>query len=322
MSKLVRIVVSLALLGWLASRTDWPQVYATFSQLRLDCWLAALAAFIIIQAISSVRWQILAGALGILRTRRQLMAYYFIGMYFNLVLPTSVGGDVVRVWYLDHRKGQRQRAFLSVLGDRLSGFLALFAIALAASLLSPIGLPGWVHASVWGSAAAVVIGLASLPLINRIPWLVRSDRKLVRKFVDLSGQLTSFLPQTVRPAVMSLSLIVQAGNVLIVWLLGMALGLEVPGSYYWIVVPMVTVITLLPLSLNGMGVREAGMVLFLAPLGVPAGLALSLSFLWFCVCSLAALVVGGGLHVFGRFKAPDAEELAEGETSARQGVAA
>ena len=68
------------------------------------------------------------------------------------------------------------------------------------------------------------------------------------------------------------------------------LDAPVPGAYYWVVVPTVTLLTLLPVSLNGMGVREWGMTLFLVPLGVPAGTAVSLAFLWFAVfaaCSLA-----------------------------------
>src|SRR5262249_40042492 len=66
----------------------------------------------------------------------------------------------------------------------------------------------------------------------------------------------------------------------------------VPAAYYWVLVPMVTLLTLLPVSLNGMGIREGGMVLFLAPLGVGTGTALSLAFLWFAVFTAASL--GGG----------------------------
>jgi uncharacterized membrane protein YbhN (UPF0104 family) len=114
-----------------------------------------------------------------------------------------------------------------------------------------------------------------------------------------------------------LSLVVQAVNVGIVWLVGQALGAAVPDAYYWIVVPMVTLLTLLPVSVNGMGVREGGMILFLAPLGISDATAVSLAFLCFAVYTAASLL-GGLVYLFGRFSRPgDVGELShEGVTHA------
>lgn len=310
MSKILRVTVSLALLGWLASRTDWQQVEQSFRQLRLELWLAAFALFALTQFVSSCRWQILARGLGLERSRWQLLSYYFIGMYFNLVLPTSVGGDVVRVWYLDRRKGKRRFAFISVFSDRLSGFLALFAIAVLAAAFSPIAVPAWVTLSVFLSAGAVVAGLLSLPVLLRFHRVISERFPFTQRYFQIGTDLVDNLPACVNPAVMFLSLIVQSANVVIVWLIGLALGLDVPASYYWVMVPMVTVITLLP-SINGMGVREAGMALFLAPIGIPEGQAISLSFLWFCVTLFAALAIGGSLQVFGKFSTPKEEAEAD-----------
>jgi uncharacterized protein (TIRG00374 family) len=96
---------------------------------------------------------------------------------------------------------------------------------------------------------------------------------------------------------------VQGLNVAIVWLIGLAMGVSIPASYYWIAVPMVTLMTLLPISINGMGVREGGMILFLSPLGVPASTAMSLAFLWFSVFTAASLF-GGLLYLVGGFQRP------------------
>ena len=62
-----------------------------------------------------------------------------------------------------------------------------------------------------------------------------------------------------------------------------------PASYYWILVPVVSLMTLVPVSLNGMGVREWGTVLMLAPLGVGSGPATALAFLWFLTFSAVSL---------------------------------
>jgi hypothetical protein len=84
----------------------------------------------------------------------------------------------------------------------------------------------------------------------------------------------------------------------------MALGIDsVPPIYYWIVVPLVCILTLLPISLAGVGVREGSMVLLLAPLGVSEDLALCLSMLWFSVL-LAVGACGGLVYLFGKFPRP------------------
>lgn len=289
--------MSVTLLGWLAWRTDWQQVGEAFARLRLDLWLAAGALYVASQFVSSLRWQLLARPLGLQRPYGHHVGFYFIGMYFNLFLPTSVGGDVIRAWYLDGGSGKRLAAFLSVFADRLSGLLMLLALACGAVLCSPIALPLWVQLCVWGAALAAVLGFVSLPLLAH--WTRRFNR--ARRLME---GVRLYLTQ---PALLAsttfLSLVVQAANVLIVWLIGLAIDAPVPASYYWIMVPMVTLLTLLPVSLNGMGVREGGMVLFLAPLGVGEGIALSLAFLWFLACTSVALV-GGAVYLLGRFPRP------------------
>src|SRR5581483_5086668 len=104
-----------------AWRVDWRQVGEVFAALRIELWLAAVAVYLGTQLASAARWRLLARPLGLRHSLREFAGFYCIGMYFNLILPTSVGGDVVRAWYLDRRTGRRLTAFLSVFIDRLSG---------------------------------------------------------------------------------------------------------------------------------------------------------------------------------------------------------
>jgi hypothetical protein len=96
-----------------------------------------------------------------------------------------------------------------------------------------------------------------------------------------------------------LSLVVQLANVVLAWLVGEGLGLHVPPLYYGVLIPLVSILTLLPISLNGMGLREGGTVLLLAPLGVSDASAVTLSLLIFAVYSAASLL-GGVVYLFGR----------------------
>jgi uncharacterized membrane protein YbhN (UPF0104 family) len=294
-------MVSAGLLAWLAWGLDWSQIQEVLAHLRLGYWLGAIGLYILAQIVSARRWQLLAQPLGFKAPLWQVLTFYFIGMFFNLLLPTSVGGDVVRAWYLDGGSGRRLPAFLSVFVDRFSGLVMLLAMSCAAVFFCPSGLPPWIAISVWSTAGCVLLGLLAIPvLVQRTNRFERIGRLLqgVRLYVAKPGLIASTT---------GLSLFVQAANVMVVWLVGYAITAPVPGNYYWVFVPMVTLLTMLPISLNGMGVREGSMVLFLAPLGVEEGMAVSLAFLWFSVF-IAASLVGAGVYLFGRFSRPEEQD--------------
>lgn len=301
MSKLIRILVSVALLGLIASQTDWSQVATAFGRLRGDLWLAAVVLLGATQVISALRWQVIASALGFRRSVRQLTGIYFIGAFFNLLLPTSVGGDVVRAWYLDGRSGRRLAAFASVLLDRVSGLLVLLGMACVALGVLPLDLlPQWVPWFVWGAVGCALLGLLALPFLAG-----RGEQGASRRR-RLGEAVRAVRSPWVLGMTTGLSLWVQAANVVVVWLLGLAIQAPVAGPYYWVVVPMVSLVAMLP-SIGGMGVRDGGMVLFLVPLGVAKETAVTLSLLWLTVVAVTSLA-GGLVYLFGRFPRPVAEE--------------
>jgi uncharacterized membrane protein YbhN (UPF0104 family) len=308
-SKKLRWAISGTLVVWIACKTDWGKVLSAFAGMRLELWLAAVALLAGAQAVSAWRWQMLARPLGFERSVSQLLSYYFIGMYFNLLLPTSVGGDVVRAWYLNGRSGRHLAALGAVFVDRFSGLLVLLGLACMGVLLAPFALPAWVIAFVGGTAACALLGIAAVPLLTRYGGRVSKRLHKVRLALAL---LTA--PRLLAASTL-LSLVVQAGNVALVMLIGAAIGAPVPPAYYWIVVPMVTLLTMLPISINGMGMRENAMVLFLAPFGVAKDLAVTLGLLWFTVFLVASLA-GGLVYLFGQFERPvmPAPAPHEGET--------
>lgn len=286
MIKLGKLGISVGLLAWLALRIDWSLVRDSLVHVRVETWLAALALYLGSQVISGIRWRGLARPLGFRVPVWRYVDYVLVGAYFNLFLPTSVGGDVVRAWYLDDRSGRRATAFVSVFADRLSGLLVLVALACVAIVGCPVTVPLWVSAGVWVVAGCTVLGMVALPLLSI--W--------TRRFAQLRPAAEGIRFYVRHPRVLlislGLSLIVQAANIVLVWLLGRTVTPEVPAVYYWVFVPMVTLLTLLPISMNGMGVREWGIVWFLHSFGVASGAALSLSFLWFLTMTVCSLLGG------------------------------
>jgi uncharacterized membrane protein YbhN (UPF0104 family) len=298
--KWIKFLVSGAVLALLAWRTDWARLATAFAGLRLNFWLAAVGLYVLTQVVSAVRWQMLSRPLGFEQPLSHYVGFYFIGMFFNLFLPTSVGGDVVRAWYLAADRRQRFNGVLSVLVDRGSGLLVLIALACVALLFCPVELPEWVSWSVWTTAGSAGLGLALLYLFARVARKTVRTTGLAHK-INVLHEVFLGRPGLLVTTTL-LSVIVQGANVVLAWLVGLALDLPVPALYYAIAVPMVTLLTLLP-SINGMGLREGGLVLFLAPLGVAPEAALTLSFLWFAVFATTSLM-GGLVYLFGRFPRP------------------
>jgi uncharacterized membrane protein YbhN (UPF0104 family) len=307
-NKRLRLLCSLALVAVLAWRTNWHQVAEAFAHLRWGLWLLAALLYALTQVVSSLRWQWLARPLGFAEPLRRYFAFYYIGMFFNLVLPTSVGGDVVRAWYLAAGPRRRLDAFLSVFVERLSGLLVLLAIACTAAAVCPLALPWWVPWSVWGLTAAGLVAVPALLGLARLPCPAARLQGMHDRLLRFTGQLTAAGRLYLRhPRLLLgttlLSGLVQAGNIVVVWLIGLAVGARVPAGYYWILVPLVTILTLLPVSLNGMGIREGAMVTLLGPLGVGSGTALSLAFLWFAAIAAVSLT-GVGFYLLGGHTRP------------------
>jgi uncharacterized membrane protein YbhN (UPF0104 family) len=103
------------------------------------------------------------------------------------------------------------------------------------------------------------------------------------------------------------SIVVQVASAVNVWLIAMALHVDVPLGYCFVLVPMVSLLTLLPVSVNGMGVREGGVALFLAPLNIDQSTAVMVAFLWFTAGAFVGLL-GGGVYLCSKQPRPGANE--------------
>jgi uncharacterized membrane protein YbhN (UPF0104 family) len=176
-------------------------------------------------------------------------------------------------------------------------------VACLAALCCPTPLPGWITWTVAGMGVACAIGLAALPAL---PWLQKTLPLPARLTHLLDGATLYLHDRRGLIAVTLLSVVVQLANVILAWLIGEGLGLPIPPLYYGVLVPLVSILTLLPISLNGMGLREGGTVVLLAPLGISAASAVTLSLLIFAVYTTASLS-GGVFYLLGRL--PRFEEV-------------
>ncbi|MFT3878396.1 MAG: lysylphosphatidylglycerol synthase transmembrane domain-containing protein [Gemmatales bacterium] len=303
----VRAGLSALIVGVLAYKINWASLGRVFEQMHVGLSVIAFVLLNVGQSFSSWRWKTIAEPLGFRESYSRYRTLYYIGNFFNLFLPTSVGGDAVRGWMLARTKTQRWPAFGSVIADRVAGVTAMLMMACVATL-APMGeSPWWVPVLPWGILGCLFLTMALLP---RLAGYSQKIQALVDALGWSKGRWGTWW------TAIGLSFIVQGLATLQVILLGFALDLTVPWYSYLVVVPLVTLLTMVLPSLNGIGVREGGMVLLLAPFGVTTEQALALSLGWFAL-SVGVGLIGGGFYLFSdRSKEPaDTDLSVEGKDS-------
>jgi uncharacterized protein (TIRG00374 family) len=286
----LKIGVTLAAVALLLRQVDERTMAAALASSRPAPVLAAVLVYLVGQSITAWRWQIIARAVGFGESLGRVVAWYYIGMFFNLFGPSTLGGDVVRSLYLGAPSGKRALALNTVIFDRLSGLTMLVVVAIAAfAAFGTFGLPlplVWLTVAV---GAGLIAGWWIVPsVVKRV--LPQSNR--FRKLVELD--LRPFWNDgSLLLATSAVSLyfhVVQIGAALLV---GQAVGLEAPWQYYFIFHPLVSIFSALPISLAGLGIREVGYVWFLSIGGtVTQEHAAAFAVLWFAVLLISSLAGG------------------------------
>ncbi|GAG41267.1 unnamed protein product, partial [marine sediment metagenome] len=148
---LLKIVLSLGILAYLLSHVSLTSFWKALLDARHNYLILAFLLYIVGQVLSTYKWRLLAKTLGFRRKFKRFLAYYFIGMFFNLFLLGSIGGDVGKAYLLAGRRDSRMRAGYSILAERFTGGMALVTIAIIALISSPsIGvIPLWLKLIHW-----------------------------------------------------------------------------------------------------------------------------------------------------------------------------
>ena len=274
---------------------------------RADPWLLALAfaMFFLGYGITAWRWRILLAAQGVQAPLGYLVRSFMVAIFFNNFLPSTIGGDAVRVYDSWRAGGGKARAVAVVFTDRLFGMSALLLLATLALWWAPPAVAGL--AGLRGFLALALLGVGGLLVAFfrglGLPWLERW-----RRHPGLAGRVLDRLAEAVaafrgrRDVVakaLGLSLLLQANVILHYLLIGWALHLPVPWPAYFLIVPIAILTMMLPVSINGIGVREGVFVFLLGLYGVARPEALALAWIAFGFV-LAQGVLGGVVYALRR----------------------
>jgi uncharacterized membrane protein YbhN (UPF0104 family) len=291
---LVSAAVLIALL--IAARRG--DVLARLRELAPGAVVAAVGMQLAACALNGRRWQVLLGRLGVRERLGTLTALYLVGMFFSLFLPTSAGGDAVRIYQVARRSGRPGAALLATLQERLLGLGTTLLIGLSAMLYYWSALPSVLR--LWGvvlqiaGVAAVCLLLYPGPLLAAAGWVWGRcqqrptwQRLAARPALTrLRTGLRSLAGVPVLKPSQLLHLLALAGTAALLGIstcpvLGQSLGIDVGVTAFCLVIPLVWLVRMLPVSLNGIGVGEGAFVFLVGLFGVPAdkGLALALALL-------------------------------------------
>ena len=293
---LLRWSVSLGLLGLLFTRFDFSTILRVCLRATPGFFAGALLLYLLSQVVSALRWCRLARGVGFSAGYAECLEFYTIGMFFGLVVPSTLGSDAARALYLGESPPGRAAAFSSVLFDRLIGLVMLAAVAAVALLGPHADLPVALELVVVGICLSLTAAWFSIPLLARLLPPEQRWRRLVEEEL-----LPFFRDPALLGSAAMLSLCVHLLQILSQWMLTWSLGLDVPFGFVAMYHPLVALAAALPLTIGGFGLREAAYAALLPYGGVNPDDAIALGLLWWAVAAIGAL--GGGL-VYGLSSRP------------------
>jgi uncharacterized protein (TIRG00374 family) len=325
-SRALKLGISGLLFAFILWKVDLSRVIEQFGKFQLGHAVWGTVLFAVSCVAGGIQWDLLLKGQGIRLPLRKAMSFYFVGLYFSNFLPANLGGDVIRVYDVHRSGGNTEGAVAATFFDRLFGLVALAILAVLAALSSLTVLQNEVvMASGLGLAVilAAVLGLTfSRTLARRVDWLLqpfgfaglRTRLKAVYEsayaYRSKSGLLWG---------VTGVALVVQVLRVLVHYECAVALGIDIPMKYYFLFIPVIAILIALPISINGIGVRENSGVFFFAQAGVSPPEAFSMGFLAYLVGVVVSLVGGVLFLVRGPVEREMVREVeALGEAS-RQG---
>lgn len=264
----MRLIISLGIVAYLAwhFRSEWDDVALALSHADLRYVFAATAVFVFSLFVITIRLNAILRVQSVHISLPWLFYLGLVGQFFNVFLPSSVGGDLAKAYYAFKHSGKKIESFTSVLLDRLLGFFAMncYAVAALAWYGRELNHPG-VRRALWimvGLGLFAVLFFLSKRVARRFKVLGRllPSERLRSRLSDVYHAIHQYRGHPLVLAwTLAVSFFAQAMFISLNYLLGRAIGLTVPLGLYFLLIPIVAAVSMAP-SISGLGVREAAFV--------------------------------------------------------------
>ncbi|NQT26534.1 flippase-like domain-containing protein [candidate division KSB1 bacterium] len=307
-SLLLKIVISTGLIALLLKRIGPDYILSTLENANWIWITAALVLFTVSYFLGSLQWWTLLKAEGVRIPFRKTLQFYYVGLFFNNLFISNLGGDVFRMVDIRRYSEDGAAAVSTVFLDRVMGLLLMSGLAVLSSPFLLIHqstdlkflpflfvlIAGW---------TIVLFTLFSKRFARPFIWLVTriTPEKLHLKGREIYNRIYSFGRQkSCFIRVFLISLCVQSARILTHYLLSRSLGLHVSPLYFFLFIPIVAIIASLPVSIGGLGLREQSAVILFGAVGMAASDATVMEFLAYLVAIVTS--IPGGLLFIGRNK--------------------
>ncbi len=290
---LLKLAVSIGLLYLLLRSMDTAVVAGILGQLPIMAIAVACALLVLQTLVLALRWWLVMAAIGVPLKFGMIVPLTYMGVFFNQVLPTSFGGDAVRMWHA-YRAGIRPEAAVGgVLLERISGVIGLVVLSVLGVWYMGAQIDNQaVRLALLATLPITIAGMSILAFLDRMPdrWRQLPLLKDLARLATDSHRVL-FAPATAVPLLL-LSMLSHALAAGAVYAFAQGLQLDLSVWNCLALFPAVSLVTLIPISFAGWGLREGAMVAFFGFAGVDPDTALALS-LAFGVTLLAAALPGG-----------------------------
>ncbi len=294
-AKIIKILISLGIMAYLLHLVDFGILWGQFRELKLFIFILAFLILVLQGALSALKWKIILTAESKKLPFLFLLKRYLIGNFISLFLPSSFGGDLYRIYALNEYSKDYLQNISSVLFDRISGLFALASISIISLTFFFSENISYQFLIAYALGVLTFCGLTSSRITVR---LQKTNKKIISFFKNI---LESFRKYRKNVRVLGLSLVIsfwfQINIVILNYFYCLALNIDLPLTYLFTVIPLVYLTEVLPISFNGLGVREGAFVFFFTQMEVSKEKALALGLLVISMRYFFVMLVGGPLFL-------------------------
>ncbi len=309
---LLKLFVTIALFIFLFRKLGFDNILDRVLSVDIRLFLVASVVFLLSMALSALQWKMLLNRQGVELSGMGAFKLYMTGLFFNNFLPGAMGGDIVKVYKLKSELKRGKEGLAATFIDRFAGLFVLCLFALVSAVY--LDIHSKIHLG--GNLYRYIFGLFSLFVMSIVFIFSRRASAIVYGKVfgklnpfglrDKLSDLHSFLynyrgSKRFYVKIMVLSIITQFMRITVHWLAALSIGFAVSPIYFLVFVPLIALVSSLPLSFGGLGVREGlGQLLFSAA-GYNGTMAVATQFIASLVGIFISLL-GGVFFIFGKNK--------------------
>ena len=262
--------------------------------------VAVFLSLVVATTLANNRWKSFLGMIGVEESFWRLVCLNWKSGFLGLMIPSSQGYDVLRIYNIEKAHPEsRGKVGSTVIVERIIGMICLIFIALTALMFVGEGSFVWPIMILIAIIAAIVFVVRNQWCAKKINVLLESSRfmpKASAYILKLYNGLHTFPFDGRLVWSIFLILMLQLSNILVVYCLFRACGCNVSLVYHLLYQPVISVITLIPITFGGIGLREGGFTYFYTPLGVDPGVLIAVSIAYYCIMTLLPALLGGVVY--------------------------